>query len=81
MAVFRVEKTKNYTIMSNYHLKDKSLTLKAKAPSEPHAKIISSSTSQGAENQTHNFRDNIERHFHYVVALFGVSDMDNAFGM
>ena len=30
MAVFRVEKTKNYTVMSNYHLKDKSLTLKAK---------------------------------------------------
>ena len=30
MAVFRVEKNKNYTVMSNYHLKDKSLTLKAK---------------------------------------------------
>jgi len=30
MAVFRVEKTKNYTVMSNFHLKDKTLTLKAK---------------------------------------------------
>ena len=30
MAVFRVEKTKNYTVMSNYHLRDKSLSLKAK---------------------------------------------------
>ena len=30
MAVFRVEKNKNFTVMSNYHLKDKSLTLKAK---------------------------------------------------
>jgi len=30
MAVFRIEKNKNYTVMSNYHLKDKSLTLKAK---------------------------------------------------
>ena len=30
MAVFRVEKNKNYTVMSNYHLKDKTLTLKAK---------------------------------------------------
>ena len=30
MAVFRVEKNKNYTVMSNYHLKDKSLTLKSK---------------------------------------------------
>lgn len=28
--VFRVERTKNYTVMSNYHLKDKRLTLKAK---------------------------------------------------
>ena len=30
MAVFRVERTKNYTVMSNYHLKDKRLSLKAK---------------------------------------------------
>lgn len=30
MAVFRVHKTKDYTVMSNYHLRDKGLTLKAK---------------------------------------------------
>lgn len=30
MAVFRVKKTRDYTVMSNYHLKDKNLTLKAK---------------------------------------------------
>lgn len=30
MSVFRVEKTKNYTIMSNYHLKEKEMSLKAK---------------------------------------------------
>ena len=30
MAVFRVEKNKNYTVMSNYHLKDKDLSLKSK---------------------------------------------------
>ena len=30
MAVFRVEKTKDFTIMSNHHLRDKRLTLKAK---------------------------------------------------
>ena len=30
MAVFRVEKTKDFTIMSNYHLQDKNLSLKAK---------------------------------------------------
>lgn len=30
MAVIRVNKTNDYTVMSNYHLKDKRLTLKAK---------------------------------------------------
>ena len=30
MAVFRIEKTRDYTVMSNYHLRDKSLSLKAK---------------------------------------------------
>ena len=30
MAVFRVERNKGYTVMSNYHLRDKSLSLKAK---------------------------------------------------
>ena len=29
MAVFRVEKNHNYTVMSNYHLRDTGLTLKA----------------------------------------------------
>ena len=30
MAVFRVERTHNYTVMSNYHLRDRNLSLKAK---------------------------------------------------
>lgn len=30
MSVFRINKNKNYTVMSNYHLKDKTLSLKAK---------------------------------------------------
>lgn len=30
MAVFRVAKTRDYTVMSNYHLKDKALSLKSK---------------------------------------------------
>lgn len=30
MGVIRVNKTKNYTVMSNYHFKDKNLSLKAK---------------------------------------------------
>ena len=30
MGVFRVNRTENYTTISNYHLKDKNLSLKAK---------------------------------------------------
>lgn len=30
MAVFRIEKTRDYTVMSNHHLKDRALTLKSK---------------------------------------------------
>ena len=30
MAVFRIEKTRDYTVMSNQHLKDRTLTLKSK---------------------------------------------------
>ena len=30
MAVFRIDKTKDYTVMANYHLRDKFLSLKAK---------------------------------------------------
>ena len=30
MAVMRVEKNSNYTVMANYHLRDKRLSLKAK---------------------------------------------------
>ena len=30
MPTFKIHKNKNYTIMSNYHLQDKNLTLKAK---------------------------------------------------
>lgn len=31
MAVFRVEKTKDFTVMSNHHLRNTELSLKAKA--------------------------------------------------
>lgn len=30
MAIFRIEKTKNYTVLSNYHFKEKNMSLKAK---------------------------------------------------
>ena len=30
MSVFKIGKSKNYTVMSNYHLRDKNLSYKAK---------------------------------------------------
>ncbi len=30
MAIFRVERTHNYTVMNNHHLRDRRLSLKAK---------------------------------------------------
>ena len=30
MAVFRIERTRDYTVMSNHHLRDKGLSLKSK---------------------------------------------------
>lgn len=30
MSIIRVEKTKNYTVMSNHHLKERDMSLKAK---------------------------------------------------
>ena len=33
MAVFRIEKTQNYTVMSNHHLRSKDLTLKVQKSS------------------------------------------------
>jgi len=30
MAMFRIEKSKGYTVMTNHHLRNKSLSLKAK---------------------------------------------------
>lgn len=32
MSVFRIEKTKDFTVMSNYHFQDKKISLKAKGP-------------------------------------------------
>ena len=29
MAVFRIERTRDYTVMSNHHLRDKALSLKS----------------------------------------------------
>ena len=34
MAVFRVERNKGYTVMSNHHLRNKELTLKAVSASD-----------------------------------------------
>ena len=34
MAVFRVEKSRGYTVMSNHHLRNKELSLKARTLKE-----------------------------------------------
>ena len=35
MAVFRIEKTRDYTVMSNHHLRNTDLSLKAKGLLSP----------------------------------------------
>ncbi len=35
MAIFRVHKTRDYTVMSNHHLRNKELSLKAKGLLSP----------------------------------------------
>mgnify|MGYP000470755735 CR=1 FL=1 len=37
MAVFRIEKTRDYTVMANHHLRNTALSLKAKGRAVPHA--------------------------------------------
>ncbi len=32
MSIFRIERNKGYTVMSNHHLRNKDLSLKAKGP-------------------------------------------------
>lgn len=40
MSVVRLNKTNNYTVMSNYHLRDRELSLKAKGlPAKRYIKI------------------------------------------
>ena len=38
--IFRVEKTKNFTVMSNHHFKNKNLTLKAKGSAAVAAGVV-----------------------------------------
>ena len=62
MAVFRIEKTRDYTVMSNHHLRDKSLSLKAKG-------LLSLMLSLPEE---------CDYHSKYPVMLFaGYDDKDN----
>ena len=66
MAVFRIEKTRDYTVMSNHHLRDRSLSLKAKGllslmlflPEEP---------EQGNPAQLNTNRSSKEKSKNYQV--------------
>ena len=58
MAVFRVERNSGYTVMSNHHLRNKELTLKAKGLLSAHSskRIVRSpaSRSSGKRNRKPN---------------------------
>lgn len=57
MAVFRIEKTRDYTVMSNHHLRDKSLSLKAKGRVFPSARpAVRRRAPGGARGEGGNLR-------------------------
>ena len=45
MAVFRIEKTRDYTVMSNHHLRNTALSLKAKGLFTPYGFCCMSSSN------------------------------------
>lgn len=40
MAVFRIDKTRDYTVMSNHHLRNTELSLKAKGLLQCHSSYV-----------------------------------------
>lgn len=74
MAVFRVEKNRGYTVMSNHHLRNKALSLKAKGLLSHKLKDLSAPNSP---NKTH-FMVEISPHFD---ALASTKDNDRLFAM
>ena len=46
MAVFRVERNSGYTVMSNHHLRNKELTLKAKGLLSQMLSLVSAGSAQ-----------------------------------
>ena len=57
--IFRVERTKNFTVMSNHHFKNKNLTLKAKGLLSLRRDGIDSVRSAIKELEHHGY---VERH-------------------
>lgn len=53
MAVFRVEKTKDFTVMSNHHLRNTELSLKAKG-------LLSLKQARSDMKELHNIKANVD---------------------
>lgn len=66
MAVYRVQRTRDYTVMSNYHLKDKGLTLKSKG-------LLSMILSLPEESVTAKEVYRPHRRLRFTSILLGVS--------
>ncbi len=66
MAVFRVERNKDYTVMSNYHLRNKELFLKAKGllsqadRREENAQSAVSCIERGSERSGENQKERLQ---------------------
>ena len=73
MAVFRVERNKGYTVMSNHHLRNKELTLKAKGL--PNKQFLTDRAGRNTEKGTLFLC--LLRKFFLLPTTPGMSDLAN----
>ena len=55
MAVFRIERTRDYTVMSNHHLRNGKLSLKAKGLLSMMLSLIKCSEFRNINNISHTY--------------------------
>ncbi|MDR2649218.1 MAG: recombinase family protein, partial [Clostridiales bacterium] len=60
MAVFRIEKTQNYTVMSNHHLRNTTLSLKAKGCSATLSHTCNFKTTKHFKDKKSHYVDESE---------------------
>ena len=71
MPVFRIEKNRNYTVMSNYHLRDINLSLKAKGLLcfiLSFATLVSFINAMEVREDDENFKNNVDLAFEELEA-------------